>query len=132
MTTTEKIVNEFNTLVDITKEYDIKELKKILADICKANGAKPVKKVNKKEESDEEDNKVVKKGRPTKAPKLDKDGNEKAKRAPSAYNLYVKENVKELKGKNPEKKAKDLMSEVATMWKALSDEEKKIYKDNNI
>lgn len=127
-------MTEFNTLVDLTKEYDVKEIKKILADICKANVAKPAKKVTKvaKEDTDEEEDKPVKKGRPTKAPKLDKDGNEKPKRAPSAYNLYVKEKVKEIRENDPTKKAKDLMSEAASMWKALSDEEKQTFKDNNM
>ncbi|KAJ7661338.1 hypothetical protein DFH06DRAFT_373060 [Mycena polygramma] len=51
----------------------------------------------------------------TKAKKAD-DGGEKTKRAPSAYNIYVSENLKKWNEANPDKK-KQGMAAVAAMWK---------------
>ena len=42
---------------------------------------------------------------------------EKAKRAPSAYNLFVKSKMSELKAANPSLKGAELMSLASKMWK---------------
>jgi len=41
----------------------------------------------------------------------------KAKRAPSAYNIFVGEKIKELRAADPTLKAKDAMSQAMALWK---------------
>jgi hypothetical protein len=141
---TATIVNEFIEQIDTEKEYELNELKQMLTDIYKAKTApnkeaKQPKKSkknlqstnneNKSEETDESDNdKPKKRGRPVKGPKLDKNGNEKAKREPSAYNKYVKERISALKIETPETSAKELMLTAASEWKQLSKEDQEKYK----
>ncbi len=48
---------------------------------------------------------------------VDENG-EKKKRAPSAYNLFIKEKMAAIKQKNPEMASKDVMKEAIAMWKA--------------
>lgn len=43
---------------------------------------------------------------------------EKKKRAPSAYNLFIKEKMAAIKAEKPELKSKELMAEAIQMWKA--------------
>ena len=128
---TATIINEFVEQIDKDKEYDIKELKQILTDIYKAKTIVPkkVKKnVEESEESSEDEDKNNKRGRPVKPKKLDKNGNEKAKREPSAYNKYVKQRILALKTEQPDTKAKELMMIAAGEWKNLSKEEQEQYK----
>ena len=137
-TTTSLIVNEFVEQIDIEKEYELKELKQMLTDIYKAKTApkkelKQPKKTKKEpqsaDETEESDNdKPKKRGRPAKGPKLDKNGNEKAKREPSAYNKYVKERISALKTEKPETPAKELMLIAASEWKQLSKQDQEQYK----
>ncbi|KAF7300174.1 hypothetical protein MKEN_01341000 [Mycena kentingensis (nom. inval.)] len=49
--------------------------------------------------------------------KTDKDGNPKEKRPPSAYNLFVKENMPIWKAANEGKSHKDAMAGIAAMWR---------------
>ena len=135
---TANVINEFVQQIDIEKEYELKELKQMLSDIYKAKTsskkeAKQPKKSKKdqqsSDEADESDSdKPKKRGRPTKGPKLDKNGNEKAKREPSAYNKYVKERISALKTEKPETPAKELMLIAASEWKQLTKEEQEQYK----
>ena len=132
MSKTAAIINEFNQLVDDEKEYDLKELKKILTDVYNTKNGKKIakpkaKKVSSDESSSTDDDKPKKRGRPVKV-KLDKDGNPKAKKAPSAYNNFVKESILALKKENPNTPAKELMGMAAGNWKTLSQEEKDVYK----
>ena len=125
-----EIINEFVDLIDTDKEYDLKELKQILSDVynTKTGKKKAVKKVvavkpeSPKVESEDDDDKPKKRGRPAKA-KTDK-----PKKAPNAYNLFVKQNMENLKKENPDTPAKSLMSLAAAKWKELSDEEKAEFK----
>ena len=138
------VIDEFVEQIDLEKEYDIKELKQILGDIYKTKTAKPVVKKETKakktdtkpvaaaaavasDDTDSDDDKPKKRGRPAKGPKLDKNGNEKAKREPSAYNKFVKQRISELKTEKPDTAAKDLMMLAAAEWKNLSDDDKKKY-----
>jgi len=136
---TVSIMNEFVEQIDKNKEYNIKELKQILTDIYKAKTTTSKKSTNiphiatppspKLSPINNEDDKIPKKrGRPTKPQKLDKNGNEKAKREPSAYNKYVKQRILTLKTEKPETKAKDLMMIAANEWKNLTKEEQEQYK----
>ncbi|KAL0210935.1 hypothetical protein P9112_009233 [Eukaryota sp. TZLM1-RC] len=51
----------------------------------------------------------------------------KAKRAPSAYNLFLKEKRAQVVEENPDMPNKDVMTEVGRMWKEASAEEKAEY-----
>ena len=60
----------------------------------------------------------------------DEEGGEKKKRAPSAYNLYIKDKMAEIKAEKPELKGKELMKAAIDAWnaehpKSESDNEKK-------
>jgi|688.fasta_scaffold00159_24 hypothetical protein len=127
---TTEIINEFVQLIENDKEYELKELKQMLADIYKTKTVK--KKVQKtvsiqptadSEESDEE--KPKKRGRPAKV-------NNKPKRPASAYNNFVKERIMQLKieqtGKTEPLPAKELMKVAAGEWKTLTKEQQESYK----
>lgn len=120
-TITAQIKEEFNTLVNDDQSYTLPELKKILGDIYNIkNGKKVAVKKEKKpvvvadqEPSDEEPAKKVK-GRPAKKAVAKDD--DKPKRAPSAYNLFFKEQYPIVKEANPEMKAKEILLLVAAKW----------------
>lgn len=119
-TKTEEIVNEFVQLIDTEKEYSLKELKEKLTEVYKTKTAKKTVKNTDASSSDDE-GKPKKRGRPAKV-------SDKPKRAPSAYNKYVKERIEKLKTERPEVAAKDLMRVAASEWKELSMEEQQSYK----
>ena len=120
--TTIEIIEEFNTLIIKDQDYTLAEMKTILSDVYKTkNGKKVVKKAPKKAENDEvpsDDDKPKKKGRPAKTPKLNAKGEEKKKREPSAYNIFIKEKYAEYKASNPEMTAKEVMLAAAAAWTA--------------
>ena len=126
MSTTE-IINEFVSLVDTDKVYSLKELKDVLSEIYKAksNGAKKsstkktkVTKDTSDSSSDEEKGK--KKG-------AKKDTN-KPKKAPSAYNNYVKIRIEQLKVERTDVAPRDLMKLAAADWKQLDKQTQETYK----
>lgn len=127
-----EIITEFVNLIDNDKVYDLKELKQIITSVYKTknNASKPT--VDKKsvvvDSSSDDEDKPKKLGRPSKAVKTDKNGNIKEKRKPSAYNIFVKKTIEELKKENPSTSAKELMGLAAMKWKELSDDEKNSYK----
>ena len=129
---TADIMAEFSEQVDACKEYNLKELKQILGDIYKTKTAKPktVKKApveSDKSDSESDDDKPKKRGRPAKK-RLDKDGNEKQKRAPSAYNNFVKQRIEQMKAEQRDTPAKELMKMAAAEWKLLDKMEQEKYK----
>ena len=133
MALTADIITEFTSLIDTDKDYDLKELKQILADVYNTkNGKKKSTKqvatapVN-NTDTDSDDDKPKKRGRPAKV-KLDKNGNIKPKKAPTAYNNFVKQAMEELKKQHPDVSAKELMGMVGPKWKALSKQEQETYK----
>ena len=131
--TTADIINEFKSLIDEERNYDLKELKQILTDIykTKTNKVKIIKEkkvfVKVDDTDSDEDIKPKKKGRPA-VIKLNKNGEPRAKRAPTAYNIFMGIRIKELKELNKENKANDNMKLVAEEWKLLSQEQKDTYK----
>ena len=81
------------------------------------------------EESSEDEDAPKKRGRPKKPVKLDKDGNEKAKRKPSSYNNFVKERIEALKKEQTGTViARVLMVIAASEWKNMTQDEKDAYK----
>jgi hypothetical protein len=132
---TTEIINNFVQKIDTEQEYTLNELKKILTEAYKP--AKPAKAAKAPkaapaqpvvpEDTESDDDKPKKRGRPTK-PKLDKNGNVKVKKAPTAYNIFVKQTIETLKKEQPETSAKELMGLAAAKWKEFSDEEKADFK----
>jgi len=91
-----------NTLKDIN-DYT-REFKKINKDYLlnnKKNALLNAKKLKVKK---------VKKG-------FDKDGNVKEKRAPTLYNIFVKDQFPIIKNTNPELDKKEIFTEIAKVWK---------------
>ncbi len=128
MSTTE-IINEFVSLVDTDKVYSLKELKDVLSEIYKAK-SNSVKKLSTKKtkvakdtsdvSSDEETEKGKKKA-------TKKDAN-KPKKAPSAYNNYVKIRIEQLKVERTDVAPRDLMKLAAADWKQLDKQTQETYK----
>ena len=102
MTTTQKIVDSFVSKIDLEKEYSKIEFAKVLSEAFKEihDGVKDEKKVRK-----------------TKRAKMEEGGEEKKKREPTAYNLFVKETMGVVKEENPEMTRQDLMKEIGKMWR---------------
>jgi hypothetical protein len=98
-------MSEFITLIDNEKEYSLVEIKKILSDVYKNTYKKDtkVKKTKAKKSSDDEEN-------------------PKEKKAPTAYNIFVKENMSAVKEKYPELNNQERMSKIGELW-AIKKEE---------
>ena len=113
-TQTQMIINEFTTLVDTEKEYTRAELGKMLTEVYhqitsdkpKKTHDKPKKKKSKKEKNS------------------DDEVEPKKKREPTAYNLFVKEQMSIVKEEFPELNRQDLMKKVSELWKAKKGEAK--------
>ena len=61
--------------------------------------------------------KVVKAEKPKRKKGVDKDGNVKEKRAPSQYNIFVKEQYEIIKNTNPELDKTQIFAEIGKIWK---------------
>ena len=106
MTTTQQIVSQFTTNVDTDKEYTRAELGKILTQVYHdINTGKKTEKKAKKEKKEKSDDEEPKK-----------------KREPTAYNLFVKEQMPLIKEEFPELSRQDLMRKVGEAWKASKGE----------
>ena len=81
---------------------DILNSKKEVADFCKNFWI-------------EQKNKIKE---PKKNNKLDKNGNVKEKKAPNAYNLFIKNKYSEIKAQNPEMDKTKIFEELAKLWNA--------------
>jgi hypothetical protein len=132
MSKTSEILQEFVDQIDTEKEFALKELKQILTDIYKAKNSKATKQPKiaaaYQSSDDSDDEKPKKRGRPKKV-NLDKDGNIKEKKPPTAYNNYVKEQLRQVKEQQAEgTPAKEVMKLVAANWKALTKQEQESYK----
>ena len=125
--TTHDIVQKFISIIDNDANYSISEMKNVLSAVYKAMKTPVKKPIVNNNASDTDDDSPKKKGRPAK-PRLNKDGSVKQKKAPSAYNLYVKGKYAELKSIHTDKKAPDIMKIAAASWKELTDEEKETFK----
>jgi hypothetical protein len=98
--TTANIINEFSELSlkkNEENELKLNDLLKILTDVY-----------NKHDSSSE------------KKPKK-----EKTEKKLSAYNLFMKEKLPELKKENPESNIRELMSQVAKLWNEKKEQDKK-------
>jgi hypothetical protein len=129
MSKTSEILQEFVDKIDTEKEFELKELKQILTEIYKAKNGKAKKVTTVCQSSDDsDDDKPKKRGRPKKV-NLEKDGNIKEKKPPTAYNNYVKQHLRMVKEQQPEgTPAKEVMKLVAADWKLLTKQEQEAYK----
>jgi len=97
MTTTQKIVADFKALFnDNDTEISLKEMKEMLTDIYKTAG--PSKKKSSKKEKAEV-------------------AADKPKREPTAYNLFMKEQMEILKEEGSTLTGKEKMQKIAELWK---------------
>ena len=98
MTSTQKIVAEFKALFDDNEtEIALAEMKVMLTDIYKASSSGK-KKITKKEKS------AI--------------ASDKPKREPTAYNLFMKEQMEVLKTAGSFLSGKEKMQTIAELWKA--------------
>ena len=98
MTSTQFVMKMFIDNVDTDKEYTRSELSKLLTMVYyQINSVKKNKKTKKEDNNDN----VPKK-----------------KREPTAYNLFVKEKMPNIKEEFPDLSRQDLMRKVGEMWKA--------------
>lgn len=71
------------------------------------------------------EDKAVKAEKPKRKKGVDKDGNVKEKRAPSAYNIFVKEKYAVIKEANPEMDKTEIFAEIAKLWQGQKAENAK-------
>ena len=123
MTSVSAIISEFVSNVDTDKEYGLAEIKAILSTAFKTvksanTPVKTVKKAVKKTGSDDEvssENEEKPKKKRVKRER-DADGNILKKRAPSAYNLFVKDKIAEIKADNSGINSKEAFKMAIEAW----------------
>ena len=84
---TEKFLEIFTSKIDCSVNYSLDELKKIVIESFKSIKVKKVKDPNAE------------------------------KRAPSAYNLFIKDQMTNIKKSNPEMNNKQIMAKAADLWR---------------
>jgi len=115
------IKDEFVNIIDVSKEYTLKELKDIISEVYKTKtNSKPkaVKKSKKNVDTDTSDDEK---------PNKRNNKTDKPKKKATPYNVYVGERIKALKIDEPNATAMERMKMAAAGWKNLSDDEKKAY-----
>lgn len=114
------IKDEFVNLVDVSKEYTLKELKDLITEVYKTKTAKKSKSKKTTKNTDTESS--------------DDEKSKKPKKKATPYNVYVGERIKALKTEEPNATAIERMKMAAMGWKNLTDEEKKAYirTDDNV
>lgn len=103
---------------------DFEEIINEIFDKINLNEEKKVLKVTKKQIVDIYNNDINKKTKKTKK-------NKKTKKPKTAYNIYYKENYKNVKDNNPEMKIGDISKILAEKWKNISDKERKIFEERS-
>lgn len=116
---TKFVLKDFNEKINTKNDYSLEQLQTIL-DISYNKHVD--------EESDDDDDQPKKRGRPVNKPKLDKNGEPKKKREPTAYNNFIKIKIQEIKSSNSDVKYNKLLPMVAEIWNKMTDDEKKQYK----
>lgn len=99
MSFNDDLIKEFSELVLANEtEISLKELKKTLGEVYKTM------KINEKKKK-----------------------TEKPKKAPTAYNIFMKQKMQEIKESDPNIPPKERMKIISTYWSSLSKEEKDAY-----
>ena len=94
---------------------DILNTKKDVDEYCKQFWKEQKEKI-KEAKAAEKAAKVINIEKPKRKKRLDEDGNIKEKRAPSAYNIFVKEKYAEIKEENPDMDKTKIFEELAKLW----------------
>jgi len=105
---------------------DALNTKKDVDEYCKLFWKENKEKVKEAKEA-EKAAKAAKAEKPKRKKGVDKDGNIKEKRAPSAYNIFVKDKYVEIKAENPNMDKTEIFAEIAKKWqesKQLNEEKK--------
>ena len=113
---TQTILDEFNKKIDTNTQYTISELKKILGEVYKEVVSKATK-ATKKTRKAHDDNEPEKIKKPRMKRERDENGEIIKKRAPSAYNLFIKEKAAILKADNPDVDPKAIFKMAIDLWK---------------
>ena len=111
-TQTQIIMTEFTKVIEVEKEYTRGELGKIFTQIYHeiTKGKKPTSDKPKKTKKSKKNS--------------DEDEEPKKKREPTAYNIYVKEQMPLIKEEFPDLSRQDLMRKVGETWKVKKGEMK--------
>jgi len=102
-TRTQLFLNEFTTLIDTQVEYTAKEFRQFVSTANNIIDDKKTKKI------------TINTKKKKRNPKFDSDGNV-VKRAPTAYNIFIKENLPLIKEEFPSLTRTDLMKIAAEKW----------------
>lgn len=116
--TTNQVVDKFAAFLDtkIDMDDDMKALFDEFKTICHDDlKATPVAKKGRKTKAADD---IKPKSKKAKAAKSDTESEGKKKRAPTAYNLFLKQKMAELKEQNPKSTPKERMAEAVKLWKA--------------
>jgi len=121
---TSAIVTEFIANIDTDKEYGLAEIKAILSTAYKtvksSNAHVKASKGSKKAAKGDDGNSSSGNEEKTKKKRVkrerDADGNILKKREPSAYNLFVKDKIAEIKAENPGIDSKEAFKNAVAMW----------------
>ena len=101
---------------------DALNTKKDVDEYCKQFWKENKEKVKEAKEAE----KAAKEEKPKRKKGFDNDGNPKEKRAPSPYNIFVKEKYAEIKAENPNMDKTEIFAEIAKKWQ----ESKKLNEEN--
>jgi nucleoid DNA-binding protein len=118
-TTTDKIMQLFTSKVDTNITYNNRDMQKILSEAYKevAKSLKDGEKVAK------EGGKNVKERKQRTKRERDDNGDIIKKRAPSAYNLFIKEQSAKIKAENPDLNSKVIFKMAIDEWKKFKSEQ---------
>ena len=115
MTSIQQIIEEFKSVYESNaEEVSLSEMKKKLTEIYKKH-AEPSEKKEKKAKKEKKDDGEEKKAKKVAKKKDDGEKEEKKKREPTAYNLFMREKMAELK-EDKDMTGKDKMKKIAEMW----------------
>lgn len=111
-----KVIEKFSSIIleDKDTTYTVSEMKKILSEVYKEI------------KNDNSNDVNIKNNRRGSKKRTD---NDRPKKAPSAYNIFIKQKMLELKESDSSISPKDLMKVASTYWSKLSEDEKKSFKD---
>ena len=114
------IVSAVDAAVIASKKKLFDDLKAFIVGELDEDSVEAIKELFDRFEKDNSLDAVPEAPKPTKGTKKSKkndDKPEKAKRAPSDYNKFVGEKMKEIRAANPELKAKEAMQQAMALWK---------------
>jgi len=118
-----KIIEKFSSVIlnNDNTNLSLADMKKALGEVYKEV------KNDKTDSTDSDEDHSDKKRR-----RSSKKNADKPKKAPSAYNIFIKQKMQELKETDNSIPPKQLMQTASSYWSKLSDDEKKTFKNNQV